>query len=394
LSGLIEEMVGRYDVDGVHLDFIRYPGKNFDDKFSYSAYGNGIPIDEWRRDNITRLVELIHRKVKSKKPFVKIGAAPIGIYKNLPGMNGWESFNDIYQDTHEWLRRGLLDYAAPQIYWSLNDKTRFDLLAKDWIEKSYGRNIILGIAAYKEDVKEQIENMIHLSRQLNAAGVAFFRYSSIKEYSFGSFNHKTFPALMPWLDGFAPAPPGELIASTLAGKNRFRLEWKTDETGRIDSTRYFAIYSLPSPVDEPQPDYLFDIVPADKNYVTIGFDKPKKINYYFALKSVSKLWKESEEASNVAVVKIPELASLASFFNYKMNPALVNNGRALLISSQIEDRVFISGIERSGGAPVPIAEALLKPGKNIIELFIPLEKYRSLSLLFDSSSRKMNLNLP
>jgi uncharacterized lipoprotein YddW (UPF0748 family) len=129
IASMIEEMVGNYDIDGVHLDYIRYPGRNFDDEFSYGINGNGLSRDEFRRKNVNDLVELISKKIKAVKHYIKLGAAPIGIYKNFEGMTGWEGYNEVYQDSRSWLKRGLIDYVAPQIYWSFEDNTRFDLIA-------------------------------------------------------------------------------------------------------------------------------------------------------------------------------------------------------------------------------------------------------------------------
>ena len=71
ISDMITEIVETYDVDGVHLDYIRYPGKNFEDEFSYAVHGAGLSRDEFRRNNITALVELINKKNQSDKTLYK-----------------------------------------------------------------------------------------------------------------------------------------------------------------------------------------------------------------------------------------------------------------------------------------------------------------------------------
>ncbi|MHB8906729.1 MAG: glycoside hydrolase family 10 protein, partial [Melioribacteraceae bacterium] len=199
ISEMIAEMVENYDVDGVHLDYIRYPGKNFEDEFSYSVHGTGLSRDEYRRKNITDLVELISKKIKAVKHYIKLGVAPIGIYKNKNGTNGWEGYTEVYQDSRDWLKRGIIDYVAPQIYWGFNDNPRFGAVAKDWVENSYGRSVVLGIGAYKPSVKPDMDQMIQYARSINADGVSFFRYENIKDTEFNSFRYKTYPAVMAWL---------------------------------------------------------------------------------------------------------------------------------------------------------------------------------------------------
>jgi len=239
LADLISEMVENYKIDGVQLDYIRYPGKNFDDDFSYGIYNNGFSHDDWRRNNITSLIELINKKIKTVKPYVKLGAAPIGVYKNQNGMYAWEGFTEVYQDSREWLKKGVLDYVAPQIYWGLNENPRFDIIAKDWVENSYGRNVILGIGAYKENIRNDIDNMIQFARTTNASGVAFFRYSNIKDYDFKNFSYKTYPARIAWLDGIYPEPPHHLnYERESTNRNLINLTWDVRGSTLNDSIRY------------------------------------------------------------------------------------------------------------------------------------------------------------
>jgi len=391
LSDLIEEMVQNYDIDGVHLDYIRYPGKNFDDDFSFNLYNEGLTRDNWRRKNISDLIGLINSKIKSVKPYVKLGAAPIGIYKNLQGMFGWEGYNEVYQDSREWLSKGLLDYVSPQIYWSFNSNARFDLLAKDWVKNSFGRNVILGIAAYKPEVKEEIEKMIHFSREINADGIAFFRYSNIKDYKFKNFSYRTYPASMSWLASIKTKAPYDLEYS-FGDKGVINLSWKISNHNSLDSIRYFALYNLPHPAFELAQDYLFDVIPAEKTSLSMLINKPKKINYYFAMKSVSKLWDESSESSNVLQITIPELQRLSSMDRIDPKPILIkesSNNLKILIYSLVNETITIKGeIENQNEN---LLTAKLKKGKNIISIQADINKYNSLSIEYNSTGNSMKL---
>ncbi|NMB80531.1 MAG: family 10 glycosylhydrolase [Ignavibacteria bacterium] len=393
IANIIEEMVDKYDVDGVHLDFIRYPGKNFDDAFSYNVYANGIPLDDWRRNNITSLVELINKKVKSKKPFVKMGAAPIGVFKNQNGMFGWEGFTEIYQDSREWLRRGLLDYVAPQIYWSLNENTRFDLLAKEWVENSFGRQVVLGIGAYKENVKPEIEEMINYSRIINADGVAFFRYSSIADYNFKNFHYKVLPTLMSWLGGIYPNPPSNLEVNVANSENgKYRLQWKVTEKQSKDSIAYFGLYSLPHPAAELLPDYLVDVIPANQNSYSLIIDKPDRVNYYFTLNSISKLWNESIEPSNIVHIKNDDLAMMVKDFQITGKPILTKDGEGnymLLIPSSISQEIELLGKKENKWAL--ILKRDIATGKNLISLKNDSNRFDSLRIKFLGSGGEVEL---
>lgn len=396
LSDMIAEMVEKYDVDGVHLDFLRYPGKNFEDEFSYSVHGTGLSRDEYRRKNITDLVELINKKIKAIKHFVKLGVAPIGIFKNEKGITGWEGYSEVYQDSREWLKRGLVDYLAPQIYWGFDDNPRFGLVAKEWTENSFGRSIVLGIGAYKPNVKSEINAMIQYARTINAGGVAFFRYQNIKDVEFNSFQYKTYPAAMAWLDGIYPDPPTELnFKKSETNKNLFSLSWNFQiMKSQSDSVRYFALYSLPNSNSELLPDYLFDVIPADRTSVTLAIDRPRRVNYYYTLKSVSKLWNESIESSNVIEIKFPELNTLAQLDDVLAKPVLLKdqsgNSKILLFTKE-KEKIEILGVKGKENEII-LAENVL-PGKNILSLGKNLSDYQSLKITFKLSNREVELKL-
>ncbi len=395
LSDMIEELTANYDLDGIHLDFIRYPGKNFDDDFSYNVYSGSLDRDEWRRNNITSLIESISKKVKVIKRLMKIGAAPIGVYKNQKGMYGWEGYNEVYQDAYAWLEKGLLDYITPQIYWSFKDNTRFDLLAKEWVDNSFGRSVVLGIGAYKDDVKLEIEKMIEYSRAVDADGVAFFRYSNIKDYDFQNFQHKAYPPLMVWLNGiYPPAPTNLEITKSGTIPKLMTLSWDVHNLDSRDSVRYYALYSLPHYTSELLPDYLFDVIPVERSSVVLAIERPKKVNYFFTLKSVSKLWNESIESSNIVNVNFDELDLLSGINEIANKPVLIkekDNTAKILFYSKINEEIEISGINLSG--KLEIIKATLTTGKNILALKLGIEEVSLLKIKYMVSGKEVELKL-
>jgi len=133
-TGLVE----RYDIDGIHLDYVRYPNQAFDysrgalDRFRTWIDGritddrsaeltsaldrNPLafveafpdPWDEYRRNQITDLVERIYVGVKRRRPEVLVSAAVFP--------DARESFTYRFQDWEGWLRRGIVDVVAPMAY--------------------------------------------------------------------------------------------------------------------------------------------------------------------------------------------------------------------------------------------------------------------------------------
>lgn len=393
LSDLISEMVENYDLDGINLDYIRYPGKNFDDDFSFQIHGKGLHRDEFRRKNINSLVKEIYEKVKSLRPEVKVGASPIGVYRKLKGMISWESYSDLYQDSYLWLKEKYVDYLSPQIYWSLNDNPKFDILAKDWVDNSNGRNIVLGIGAFKENVKSEMEDIISISRQLKASGVSFFRYENIKDYNFNSFSNKSLPAKMQWLEQSYPIKPINLSFKQNTDERLFTLFWDLDENNQdLDSVKYFSIYNLPNKSSQINSNYLFDVIPADKNYVTIAINKPKKTKYYFAIKSINKVWTESKESTNNVEIEIPKIKELLDAgFNID-KPILYKSkehGNYIICESNNNDEMEIYGGIKNVYSLIQKEKTIR--GKNFIRILDLKKNYESIKIHFINSKKEFEL---
>ncbi len=79
LMSLVREVVERYDVDGVHFDYLRYPehALHFSDSYDLPTYGKGRTSHQWRRDNITEIVRYIYKGSK--------GYEALGEGEHLPG---------------------------------------------------------------------------------------------------------------------------------------------------------------------------------------------------------------------------------------------------------------------------------------------------------------------
>lgn len=120
------ELVTRYGVDGVHFDDYFYPGKDFPDAATYAQYGKGYSsIDDWRRDNVNKLVRDLQKAVHAASPTARFGISPFGIWANSSSnpqgsdTRGQQSYYDHYADSLAWVKAGTVDYIAPQLYWNI-----------------------------------------------------------------------------------------------------------------------------------------------------------------------------------------------------------------------------------------------------------------------------------
>ena len=120
LKAICLEIVANYDVDGINFDYIRYPERPSDvkDKADYAKNTRGLGYNDWRRDNITRIVREVYTSVKSVKPWICVSSSPVGKYADttLFRSGGWNARNAVFQDVGRWLDEGIHDAIFPMMY--------------------------------------------------------------------------------------------------------------------------------------------------------------------------------------------------------------------------------------------------------------------------------------
>lgn len=222
LAALCREVTERYDIDGIHLDYIRYPEHTvpFNDATTYRRYGRGQPKAAWRRANVTRVVQAVHAAVRSVKPWVKLSCSPIGKYADLTRYRagGWNARDAVFQEAQRWQQEGYMDWLFPMMYFQ---KNHFFPFALDWKEQSGGKPIVPGLGIYFLSTKEKdwelttITRELHFLRQIAAGGQAFFRSRFLTDntkdiYRFLKDEFYAYPALVPplsWVDSLPPLSP-------------------------------------------------------------------------------------------------------------------------------------------------------------------------------------------
>ena len=254
LAEMCREIVQRYDVDGIHLDYIRYP----------ETWKFRISKDQ-ARGNITRIVEKIHQAVKKEKPWVKMSCSPIGKFDDLSRYwsHGWNAYTKVAQDAQAWLKDGLMDELFPMMYFRGD---QFFPFAIDWKEHSYGKIIAPGLGIYFLDPKEGKWNISDITSELYhlrniGEGHAFFRNKFLLDnhqgiYDFVTAHFNRYPALVPpmtWESNKRPQQPVTLCieenegTTTLRWDNRLQYE---DGTAIKTPSIYNNVYaSKEYPVD-------------------------------------------------------------------------------------------------------------------------------------------------
>lgn len=257
LATVCKEIVSNYDVDGIHLDYIRYPeaGIPFNDNATYQRYGKGLSKAAWRTRNVDRCVEAIHQAIKSIRPWVKLSCSPVGKYADLSrySSRGWNARDAVSQDAQRWLQEGWMDMLFPMMYF---DGDHFYPFLADWKENDYGHPIVPGLGIYFLNAHEKDWPLLTIQRQMNVSrseglgGQAFFRTRFLLNNEKGllTWLQTQFyaqPALVPpmtWLDSIAPTTP--LRATKQFTGQHLSLSWTAATDNTPNALVCYNVYRL------------------------------------------------------------------------------------------------------------------------------------------------------
>jgi uncharacterized lipoprotein YddW (UPF0748 family) len=203
------DLVRNYDVDGLHLDYVRYPGVTW----GYSASsvqlykmlagvtrtpGTADPgWQAWRRARVTNFVRDLKHDLELEKPNVKLSAALI-CYGGAPFSSaGWiysSAYSGVFQDWRTWLTKGYLDFGVPMNYdsdWNPQQKAWFDNWMTFSKDNGFANRVVVGVGAflnYPEDTLAQIRRALSASTGGNRVlGVAIYSYGSTSVYGADEF---------------------------------------------------------------------------------------------------------------------------------------------------------------------------------------------------------------
>jgi len=204
------DIVHKYDIDGLHFDYIRYPEDS--DSLGYSndsisvlraasLEGNPGQYDWliWQREQVNEFVQKAYNRITEEKPWLKVSAAVIGHHYS----SGWNGYHDVYQDARRWLASGKMDLVFPMTYNRIGHPTAaYEQALSQWKEMIHlGRYIIPGIASYKVNRDYswgEVWDQIELIRSEGFPGMVFFSSQTISRKIHELYEkHYITPALVP-----------------------------------------------------------------------------------------------------------------------------------------------------------------------------------------------------
>ncbi|MBQ8464110.1 MAG: family 10 glycosylhydrolase [Prevotella sp.] len=286
LARMCTEIVRNYDVDGIHLDYIRYPE-------TWPKLKRGESRSK-RIACITDIVRKVSHAVKSEKPWVKMSCSPIGKYDDLRRYRsgGWNARTAVSQDAQAWLRDDLMDALFPMMYFQGNN---FYPFAIDWQEQSHGRMVVPGLGIYFLDPKEgrwtlpMVERQLHVLRQLGL-GHCYFRSKFFTDNTRGIYDFScrfdATPTLIPpmtWANRPAPKAP-----TTLSLQDNL-LSWSgASDPGDAPYLLYNVYASDRYPVDTDDP---HNLVATRRTATSLLVSTPQ--GKYYAVTAMNRYGQES-----------------------------------------------------------------------------------------------------
>lgn len=304
------DIITRYDVDGLHFDYVRYSdssssvgnqpwGYNPVTMARYQALTGTSTIPaptnaawlQWRRDQVTALVRKVYLNAWAVKPNVRISAALIA-YSNPPAnlnLSTWQStepYGRTLQDWRGWMEEGILDLACPMLYRNESTTPGFAGWADFTKDRQYNRAAAIGMGWYLNTISNTT-TQIGLARAASSngntpVGVVGYSYGvpnneSVSQSSTwaqlvaGPFASTVTVPTMPWKTN---AAKGHVMGYVLSGATAFdgvtvTLTGPVTRTFTTDATGFFGSVDLPVgtyTITVNQPGYR----PLTKTFVVSG----------------------------------------------------------------------------------------------------------------------------
>lgn len=221
VSDSVLEIAEKYNIKAVHIDDYFYPYEGIEDpEEEAKAKARGFEnLGDFRRDNVNRLIEMIHNKLNTLPKKVEFGISPFGIYRIkadnfeiIDEEKAWEygsnnhpgcttCYKGLSADVYYWMEKGWIDYVVPQAYWDL-DNTTIDENGNEkclvryadvvqwwsWAAEKTNVKLYIGQGIYRVSREGNWSNSDEIPNQLlynqtveNVMGTVFFTFKTFLE---------------------------------------------------------------------------------------------------------------------------------------------------------------------------------------------------------------------
>lgn len=329
---VITDIVARYDVDAIHFDDYFYPypveGEEFDDQATFEKYGpaQGFTTMEqkadWRRNNVTMLIEELGKAIKEVKPWVRFGISPFGVHRNkkdTPDGSGsdtdaFSNYEQLYADVPLWVEKGYIDYNVPQIYWKIgHPKADYEVLIKWWNDNTPRGQLYVGqnISTFGEkDLQNpnttQMARKMQLVRELpNVDGNVWWPGWSIERNSHNIADslmqkYQKYHALIPAYTEIDAKAPKAVAGIEKDGR---LIRWEQDAADAADPMQkalFYVVYCFPEGVDIDieKAEYIVKIT-DDTEYNVVEENADHGAGCKYVVTVLDRCWNESKPSETL-----------------------------------------------------------------------------------------------
>ena len=411
------EIVNNYDIDGLHLDYVRWNEhtnsirqsldteseiagldgmiseeilsqltQNRSGRYLYDylhPYSGGIPSgysswEDWWRWSVTEFVSSLHDSIQRVKPHVRLSAAVLGKYN----WSGWQGYGTVFQDGALWFNEGYLDHLMPMHYHWTTASGFTGMLSGDcpecWVSFiqdgiESGRSFTVGPGSYilaDNNLWNNHSSIIGGCRSLDwVDGFQFFSYATWDDNNYFVPAGETFfrnlskIKLNP-ITTYAPPSSPTLVLSEL-NNDQFQL---ISYPGEINEPVWLITYRSLDPNADPDNANIIDIQFTQDPISIIdhqGINDTANTYLYFSTVA-DRYWNESTISNTVFSTSSPMPNSYTLNQNY---PNPFNSETAIVFSTPKLKNIKIDIWSLDGRLIKTLLDSRLIPGQYGIKWF-------------------------
>jgi uncharacterized lipoprotein YddW (UPF0748 family) len=382
------EIVRNYDIDGLHLDYVRWneydeddmsnnksaieqislmdgqfinekiaEGKNIEGtkRYIYDAEhpaSGGIPSGfsswaDWRRASVTEFVGTLHDSIQAVKPWVRLTPAALGKYK-LGGTNGWNGYYVVFQDAALWFNLGIVDQLTPMHYHWTSGAAFLTELTTDWqpnIQQGIadGRLYSVGPGSYILDQNNlwyRHPEIVNSCRTLSwVDGFQFFSSGTWDDYDYWAeagdmfFDRKT--KVRPIVDAELP----DVLSLSIQKIDSLNYDLTITPAPFLSEKQWFILYRSEDEIYDRDDDQIIRMILSnEETVIREDFDDATFYTgtYKYFVTAANRFWNESDISNIVESDSVSFSAPLPAAPNF----ISVTNINGSTLSIQCEETEF------------------------------------------------------
>jgi len=313
ILNVVTDIVSNYDIEAIHMDDYFYPyrvpGKEFPDEEYFHRDPRGFRNKEdWRRDNVDRVIQAISERIKSIKPWVEFGISPFGVWRNASRdprgsatRAGVSNYDDLYADILKWEQQGWIDYVSPQLYWEIgHNLADYKVLVKWWNDNANNTVSYIGHALYRINpagsnqawkTPMEIVRQVQMNRSYpHIKGSFLYSAKFLADANLQNallknvYQHRSIWPENPRIEPIEPCDPGGPFMYAIG--NYLYMNWQPE-----NCNRRYVVYRFPAHTQDPDFENPANILcVTGKNYLMVPMEKAdehRQYRYYVSALSLT-----------------------------------------------------------------------------------------------------------